>query len=131
MLFFICFIGFATNPEANTLTFLYENEYNETTSLAECRNSIDAIIDTPGKLLSYWTFSGKTLNNFGDLQSCETVARGQYMIVELSGDVYNETLFSNGGKGYFYQKMTSLIGLCVPKYCKMNELEYLKEFYHK
>ena len=117
--------------EANTLTFLYENEYNETTSLAECRSQIDAIIGAPGKLLNYWTFSGKGLNNLGDLQSCEVVAKGKYMIVELSGDVYNETLFSNGGKGYFYPKMTSFIGLCIPKLCKMEELNYLKEFYHK
>ena len=31
-------IGTAYIVEANTLTFLYENEYNETTSLAECRS---------------------------------------------------------------------------------------------
>jgi hypothetical protein len=44
------------------------------------------------------------------------------MIVEISGDVYNETLFSKGGKGYFYQKMTSLIGLCIPDQCKMEQV---------
>lgn len=107
------------NPSANTLTFLFENEYNETTSLAECRNSVDAIIITAGKVMNFWTYSGKGLNNLGDLQSCQSVAGGQYMIVEISGDVYNETLFSKGGKGYFYQKMTSLIGLCIPDQCKM------------
>jgi hypothetical protein len=95
-------IGQIGNPRGNTLTFLFENEYNETTSLAECRNSIDAILISPGTLMNYWTYTGKGLNNLGDLQSCQSVAGGQYMIVEMSGDVYNETLFSKGGKGYFY-----------------------------
>jgi hypothetical protein len=64
------------HARANTLTFLFENEYNETTSLAECRNSVDAIIITAGKVMNFWTYSGKGLNNLGDLQSCQSVAGG-------------------------------------------------------
>lgn len=70
LLYIIWLLEPTQNPSANTLTFLYENEYNETTSLAECRSSIDAIIGAPGKLINYWTFSGKGLNSLGDLQSC-------------------------------------------------------------
>ena len=61
---------------ANTLTFLYENEYNETTRLAECRNSMDAIIISPTQVTNYITYSGKGLNNMGDLESCQSVAGG-------------------------------------------------------
>ena len=44
------------------------------------------------------------------------------MVVEVSGNVYNETLFSKGGRGYFYPKMTSLIGICIPKTCSYEDV---------
>ena len=59
--------------KANTLTFLFENEYNETTTMAECRNSIDKIMMEPNGLLNYVVFSGKLLNNLGDMESCQLV----------------------------------------------------------
>lgn len=59
-----------SSTRANTLTFLFENEYNETTTMAECRNSIDKIMMQPNGLLNYIVFSGKLLNNMGDMESC-------------------------------------------------------------
>ena len=104
---------------SNTLTFLFENEYNETTSMAECRNTLDEILQSTQVINFYWTYSGKILNNLGDLDSCQKVAEGQYMLIEISGEVYDESLFHKGGKSYFYQQMTSLIGLCIPPNCNL------------
>ena len=56
--------------QANTLTFLYENEYNETTTMAECRNSIDKVLINQKSTSDQFRFSGKSLNNMGDLESC-------------------------------------------------------------
>ena len=56
--------------QGNTLTFLFENEFNETTSMAECRNSIDKIILDPKGFTDFIVFSGKLLNNLGDMESC-------------------------------------------------------------
>ena len=53
------------------------------------------------------------------------------MLIEISGHVYNDTLFSKGGKGYFYPNMTSLIGVCIPKTCKVNEFQFLKDYLRK
>ena len=116
---------------ANTLTFLFENEYNETTTMAQCRNSIDKVLINQKSTSDQFRFSGKSLNNMGDLESCQRVAMGEYLLIEISGDVYNETLFSRGGKGYFYQRMTSLIGICVPKLCTLDEMEFLKRYFYK
>ena len=116
---------------ANTLTFLFENEFNETTSMAQCRNSIDLILQTPFGFDNFWTYSGKSLNNLGDMESCQKVAGGEYMLVELKGDVYNETLFTKGGRGYFYPKTTSFIGICIPKLCEIQEISFLKSYFFK
>ena len=43
-----------------------------------------------------------------------------------------EELFSKGGKGLFYNdRITSMVGLCVPKKCGENELHQLKAFYRR
>ena len=64
----------------------------------------------------------------GDMESCQKVAEGNYMLIEISGHVYNNTLFSKGGKGYFYPNMTSLIGVCIPTTCTVGEIEFLKDY---
>lgn len=38
------FVSLILQVQANTLTFLFENEYNETTTMAQCRKSIDLIL---------------------------------------------------------------------------------------
>lgn len=63
------------------------------------------------------------------MESCQKVAGGEYLLVQMSGDVYSEDYFSKGGKGYYFSKMTSLIGLCVPKLCKLEELVFLIPFF--
>ena len=65
------------------------------------------------------------------MESCQKVAGGKYLLIETTGDVFNETLFSKGGKGYFYQKMTSLMGICIPQQCNLDEVEFLKDYYRK
>ena len=67
----------------------------------------------------------------GDMESCQKVAGGEYLLVQISGDVYNTEMFSKGGKGYFFPKMTSLMGICVPKLCTLEELELLKPYFYK
>jgi hypothetical protein len=65
------------------------------------------------------------------MESCQKVAGGNYLLVQMSGDVFSETYFSKGGKGYFFPKMTSLIGLCVPQLCQLDELMFLIPYFQK
>lgn len=69
----------------------------------------------PDGLLNYVVFSGKLLNNLGDMESCQLVVQGNYLLIEIKGEVQHPSLFSKGGKGRYYEQMTSLIGLCIPK----------------
>ena len=117
--------------QANTLTFLFENEFNSTTSMAACRTSVDKVLESKFGFENFLTFSGKTPNNLGDMESCQKVAGGEYLLVQLSGEVYNSQLFSKGGKGFFFPQMTSLVGVCVPKFCALEELSFLKEYFYK
>jgi len=99
--------------------------------MAACRNSIDQILEVKYGFDNFWTFSGKTPNNMGDMESCQKVAGGEYLLVQISGDVFYPELFAKGGKGYFFPKMTSLMGICVPKLCTLEELELLKPYFYK
>jgi len=63
-------ILFAGLIHANTLTFLFENEYNSTTSLAACRNNIDKVLETRYGFSNYFIIMGKSLGNMGDIESC-------------------------------------------------------------
>jgi hypothetical protein len=131
-IFFLLIVSMVVEVvNGNTLTFLYENEFNSSTSLAACRNSIDRILETNLGFNNYWTFSGKSLNNFGDMESCQLVAGGQYMTVEVSGDLYDTYLFSKAGKGFFYQNYTGFIGICIPNNCQQDELAILKPYFHE
>lgn len=65
------------------------------------------------------------------MESCQKVAGGEYLLVQMSGDVYNPSIFPKGGKGYYFPKMTSLIGICVPKLCNLEELNFLKSYFFK
>ena len=47
MLLYILAVGLIQLATGNTLTFLFENEYNETTTMAQCRNNIDQILLNP------------------------------------------------------------------------------------
>ena len=38
------------------------------------------------------------------MDSCQKVAEGQYMLIETSGEVYDESLFHKGGKSYLMEQ---------------------------
>ena len=65
------------------------------------------------------------------MESCQKVAGGEYMIIQISGNVWNEKYFSKGGKGFFYPLMTSFIGICIPQNCHVDELAYMKNYFRK
>lgn len=62
-------------------------------------------------------YSGKTFGNFGDLVSCELLTQGNYISIYLQGSFQDQTPFPKLGLGYFMQKPTTFMGLCVPKEC--------------
>lgn len=102
---------------AASLTFWEDNAFSQDDGKLNCQVAISEMLNSTGSLANHFLFSGKLFNNFGDVESCHTVSKGNYFLVSVQGQVREPKLFSRGGKGYYFHNMTSLIGFCLPNEC--------------